>query len=252
MHCPLYDSKFSFISPIETTANKCGDPCPLKNIFAIKDCALVAIATGKKAQNLRELRDRLLEIHPDSIYYHFWGGMLRPRFDDPEFHNDFAIWSHTSLHDDVLAERLAVIDASEFGDMEILRQEVVDIIEERLDEIEWIPWASSAEQFHFARSHIVVFDTGRRIAKPEELVHTMPAISVSSVFYHIIDARRRTPDCTDDFRVWLESFGDKYEPLREKLASVDPFFSSLGELRQRISSLVADYFKAGKTKRKRT
>lgn len=42
--------------------------------FAVKDCALIAIGTGERAQNLRELRDRLLTTHPACIYHHFWGG----------------------------------------------------------------------------------------------------------------------------------------------------------------------------------
>src|SRR5687767_14391939 len=38
--------------------------------FVVKDCTLVAIATGRRAQNLRELRDQLQIVHPGSIYYH--------------------------------------------------------------------------------------------------------------------------------------------------------------------------------------
>ena len=53
--------------------------------FAVKDCALIAISTGTHAQNLRELRDRLETVHPGCIYYHFWGGLLRPQFDEPEY-----------------------------------------------------------------------------------------------------------------------------------------------------------------------
>ncbi len=39
--------------------------------FFIKDCALVTIATGKKAQNLKEMREHLLNIHLGSVYHHF-------------------------------------------------------------------------------------------------------------------------------------------------------------------------------------
>jgi hypothetical protein len=66
--------------------------------FAIKDCDLIAIATGMRAQNLRELRDRLTVVHPGCIYYHFWGGLLRPKFTDPEYNNDFAAWVFYGLH----------------------------------------------------------------------------------------------------------------------------------------------------------
>ena len=68
--------------------------------FAIKDCALVSIATGRRAQNLRELRDNIVTIHPGSIYYHFWGVLLRPSFDDPEYNNDFAVWVRHALNDE--------------------------------------------------------------------------------------------------------------------------------------------------------
>ena len=73
--------------------------------FVVRDCALAAIATGVTAETLRELRLTVRTIHPGSIYYHFWGGLLRPRFDDPEYHNDFAIWARTDLGDRILAER---------------------------------------------------------------------------------------------------------------------------------------------------
>ena len=71
--------------------------------FSVKDCALVTIATGKKAQNLKEMREHLLNIHLGSIYHHFWGGLLRPRFDDPEYNNDFAEWVRHALQDNIHA-----------------------------------------------------------------------------------------------------------------------------------------------------
>jgi len=210
--------------------------------FAIKDCALIPIATGRRAQNLRELRDSLTTIHPGSIYYHFWGGLLRPRFDDPEYNNDFAVWARDGLNDNALAERLAVIDPTEFEGMDALRRELIDVIEERLDESEWVSWSKRDNQFHFTRSQIVVFDTNNRIENPEELVDVVPRLSVSSVFYHFIDARRRSDDSVDDFRSWLGGFGDTYAWLCLDLAEMDPYFVTLVELRRKLSDLLTNYF----------
>jgi hypothetical protein len=53
--------------------------------FLVKDCALIAIATGVRAHSLKELRDRLLTITSDSIYLHFWGDLLEPRFEEREY-----------------------------------------------------------------------------------------------------------------------------------------------------------------------
>jgi hypothetical protein len=209
--------------------------------FAVKDCALISIATGERAQNLRELRDRLASTHPGCIYHHFWGGLLRPLFDDPEYQNDFAAWTFHGLHDTILAERLALIDPTDFSDLEDLRRELIEVIEERLDENEWVPWAKAGHQFQFIRSQIVVFDTRIRIKVPERLAELISSMSVSSIFYHFIDARRRTPWRIDDFSYWLAGFGDTYTDLLTHVASIDPYFTSLGELRSRLAAVFKEH-----------
>jgi len=211
------------------------------NAFIVKDCTLVAIATGQRAQNLRELRDHLQTVHPGSIYFHFWGGQLRPDFDDPEYNNDFASWASHALHDLKLAERLGVIDPAGFTAIESLRQELIDIIEERLDETEFLTWAPRDRQFHFVRAQTVVFDTGRRLTHPRELASTIPALSLGSIYYHVIDARRRDPQLVDDFRVWLGRYGERYAELCERLASLDPYFITLAELRAQLAAILNEH-----------
>lgn len=210
--------------------------------FCIKDCALSAIATGRRAQNLRELRDGLIAVDQASIYFHFWGGLLRPGFDDPEYNNDFASWARHQLHDVKLAERLGVIDPADFSEIDALRQEVLNVIEERLDETEYLSWALRDRQFHFIRAQTVVFDTHRRLEHPRELATTVPGLSVGSIYYHVIDARRREPQGVDDFRAWLARFGDRYADLNAQLAELDPYFVSLTELRDQYASIFSNYF----------
>ncbi len=211
--------------------------------FAIRDCALSAIATGLRAQNLRELRDALLTVHGGSIYYHFWGGLLRPGFDDSEYNNDFASWIRHRLHDAKLAEQIGVIDPADFSDMEELRRELINVIEARLDENEFLTWAARDRQFHFIRAQTVVFDTNHRILQPKELVDIIPGLSLGSIYYHVIDARRRSPQAIDDFRAWLLLFGEQFTELHERLAQLDPYFVGLTELRDQLSTVFADYFK---------
>ena len=218
--------------------------------FAIKDCALATIATGRRAQTLRELRDNLRYIHAGCIYHHFWGTLLRPQFSDREYNNDFATWCHHSLHDNPVAERLAVIDPADYADMEELRQELIEIIDERLDETEVMLVARADQQFHFTRSVIVVFDTYRRLTQPAELVWVLPELSVGSIFYHLIDARRREPTAVDDFRAWLLSLGPEYKPLCDSLAEVDPYFESLFVLRDRLAQTFKAYFRPSGVKRR--
>jgi len=183
--------------------------------FKIMDCALIAIATGEKAQNLRELRDKLKNIHPGCLFYHFWGGLLNPHFDDPEFQNDFAVWAKHYLHDSKISEQLSLIDPNIFNDIEDVRKELIEVIEERLSESEHVPWAKTGHEFHFIRSQIVIFDTGVTYKEPIDLLEVIPNMSLGSIFFHFIDSRRRTPDKRNDFSVWLSGFGDKYKGLIE-------------------------------------
>jgi hypothetical protein len=213
--------------------------------FAIKDCALIAIATGKRALTLKELHDALLEVDHASIYYHMWGGLLEPRFEEREFNNDFAAWARHGLHDGVLAERLALVDPTTVGDLEELRQELVEIIEERLDESEYLPWARATQPFEFVRSQIVVFDTHQRAQQVADLARMIPQLSPSAIFYHFIDARRRLPERCNDFSQWVASFAGQYEELRQRLAAIDPYFRSLTELRQEIAAAFAACFPEG-------
>jgi len=213
--------------------------------FNVRDCALVAIATGIRAQNLREFREGLLNAHSGSIYHHFWGRLLHPQFDEPEYNNDFASWAAHGLHEKALAERLSMIDPADFSDIEELRQKLVDVVEARLDESEMVPWSRADQQFHFLRAQIVVLDTGKSLEDPRELAKILPQMSPGSIFYHFIDARRRTLDHGDDFCTWLLGIDHGYEKLQEELKAIDPYFSSLEEIRNILTSIFDRHFNGG-------
>ncbi len=226
-----------------------GDPIPSENIaatgggFLVRDCTLIAIATGTSALTLKELRAGIQQIHPGSIYHHFWGGLLQPSFGEREYNNDFAAWARYGLHDAVLAERLAIVNPTDFETLEDLRLDLLDIIDERLDESERLPWLVASLPFEFIRAQTVVFDTRTRIGSPEAFPEVIPHLSTGSIFYHFIDALRRSPFGIDDFSAWLATFENRYEGLIRRLADIDPYFGSLVELRQRLADSSADYFR---------
>lgn len=208
--------------------------------FYVKDCTLVAIATGIKASTLAEFRDRLLIVPSSCFFYHFWGGRLRASFEYREYHNDFSHWAHNSLHDDILAERIELIDPTEYKGTDNLIAELFEIVENRVDERESLSF--SKEPFHFIESKIIVFDTPFQASKPQDFINIIPHMSHSSIFFHFIESTLRLPDQPNDFNMWLAGWGESYHPLAEAIKKIDPYFISLSDLQQKLIGVFDDYF----------
>jgi hypothetical protein len=188
-----------------------------------------------QALNLRELHDRITVCPADSIYHHFCETPLRPSFDDPDYRNDFAVWSHYALNDEILAERLGVLDPYDFRDMEDLRQTVLDIIDERLSELSHFPWAKSGMAFSFLQAHTVVFDTDRYFETPDELPLVLSQMTTSSLYYHFLEARRRVEGKLDDFTAWLTEWDGRGDAIIKAFSEVDFYFLTLKDLQSKLA-----------------
>jgi hypothetical protein len=213
--------------------------------FEIKDCALITrTGNGLPAMNLREFRQGVSSCPIESIYHHFCETVLRPSFDDPEFHNDFARWARRGLHDHVLAERLEILDPYDFPNFEELRRTVLDIIDDHLSEISYIAWVDEGLSFHFLRATTVVFETGNSFSKPSELVRVISEMTTSSLYYHFWEARRRTEDQRDDFSHWLKNWQGRYDKVIEAIRNTDFYFMSLRELQKKLCTTIEEAMKS--------
>jgi len=200
--------------------------------FLVKDCTLLIRMSGlAPAFNLRELRDRVASCSPDVIYHHFCETLLAPTFDYPDFRNDFALWVKRQLEENVLAERLGVIDPYLYPSMGALREAVLDILDERISEMTFLPSVSPGHEFHFREAVTVVFETGARILRPDKLPEAIEKMTLGSIYFHFLEARRRTLGRVDDFSLWLEDFEEPWVPAVQELRSIDFLFQSLTELR---------------------
>jgi len=208
--------------------------------FKVMDCALTIISLGRSAQTLRELRDHISVVPTQCLSHHFYDSLLRPSFDDREYRNDFALWARRQLGDRRLAERLAVIEPIDFADLEDLRAHLLDVVEDRLAEVVDAPPGAPGREFHFLRSQYVIIDTGLRAATPSDLAAHIPRATPGSIFFHFVDARRRTPERTDDYSLWLKDWGEAYDEVRRRLAAVDFHLWSLTETRERIARCFTD------------
>lgn len=213
--------------------------------FEIKDCALLVRMSGlPPAINLRELRMRIGACSESVLIHHFCETLLRPTFDNPDYRNDFAVWTKLYLGDRVLAERLGVIDPYAMRSVEELRNVVLEILEDRLSEESDVSSVSRGDEFYFLEATTVTFDTGDRITHPRELAAAVRGMTNGSVYYHFLEARRRLAGGTDDFSAWLQEEKEKYRKAIDALASIDFYFYSLAELRREIVQAVS----AGKGK----
>ncbi|MGZ4955681.1 MAG: DUF5752 family protein, partial [Methylobacter sp.] len=165
-----------------------------------------------------------------------------PHFEEREYINDFASWVRHGLSDTKLAEQLAILDPTSFDDIDELRYQLLEYIDDRMEESEYLQWTRATRQFEFIRSQIVVFSTGTQVSEPHQLADMIHGMSASSIFYHFIDARRRAPDKMDDFCRWLTFFGETYQPLIDRLNDIDPYFSTLVELRQQVATAFESNF----------
>ena len=205
------------------------------NNFIVQNCTLLTKMSGiREAANLRELRERIATCGENVLYHHFCETLLRPSFDYPDYHNDFAVWTKLYLDDRVLAERLGILDPYSIGSMEELRGTMLDIFDERLSELPINPGVSKGNEFFFLEATTVVFETGEIIEEPSQLPAKIGNMTNGSIFYHFIDARKRTPDGKDDFSVWLSQFGDAAAGQVESLCSIDFSFFTLGEMREAL------------------
>ncbi len=207
--------------------------------FQIKDCVLLSKMSGlTPAFNIRDLRDRIGICSPQVIYHHFCESLLVPVFDYPDFRNDFAVWVKRQLEDNILAERIGIIDPYLYRDMDELRRDIMDILDERLNELIDIPSVTPGHEFFFREAITVVFDTGQEIIDPGEMAEAVARMTNGSIYFHFLEARRRTPAGTDDFSLWLQDFRGKWDDLIQELKAIDFVFYSLGELRREICRTV--------------
>ena len=208
-------------------------------VFEVRDCALLTRMSGlPPAFNLRELRERIAVCGENVLFHHFCQTTLRGTFDNPDYRNDFAVWSKLYLGDRVLAERLGILDPYAFPSLGDLRAATLEVLDERLSELTMIPWARPGDEFFFSEATTVVFSAGIRITQPSRLGAFIRRMTNGSVYFHFLEARRRPPLGRDDFTAWLMEDEGANRPYIQALASIDFYFHTLVHLRRELGRVL--------------
>ena len=199
--------------------------------FVLEECSLVRCGTGRVCTNLRELLEAVRSAGAAVLEHHMMRCALEDHFELYEFPNDLARWCWDALGDHELAEKLALLNPYNFRDIDRLRTELSNPLEDHLWSLERVPWSRPGLELHLVESRLVASDTGERFSTLAGLTEALPRMSRRSLFYHFHEAYRRNG--VDDFSMWLERKAAPQE-LIDRIRALDFYFLNLNQLRQQM------------------
>jgi hypothetical protein len=203
--------------------------------FEFKQCVSIHKSTGKKAGNLRELRDVIAEASEESIVHHNYQYFLKGHM--LEYTNDFAEWVGEHLGEKALAEHLSNIDPYDFKEIGALRNELLGLLDDYLDGFPNPKEAMPGDELYFNETVTLIFPAGIKARNLAEFFAAIKYIEEDCIYYHFYDARIRLGRGSDDFSRWFEdTLGEK--DLAGKIRAIDPLMYTVEQIRTIIAGLV--------------
>jgi septum formation topological specificity factor MinE len=197
------------------------------------------ILLGRKAKNLIELLEGIKTVPLSSIYHHTHRFLQQHQSLSPEPPNDFAYWITYVLNEEALGEKVSSIDIIQFNQIEELRKKFIEVIETYLQTATRIVDCPEGHEFHFMATRSFLLQTNYVANDLTEFKDILQKISISSLYFHIFDARLRLEKRENDFSIWFRDNGK--EELANELSRLDPYTFTLEGLREKIIKLVEKY-----------
>jgi maltose alpha-D-glucosyltransferase/alpha-amylase len=204
--------------------------------FAFVACLQLMEFVGVRAENERQLAELMDQAPLDCIYFHTHGFLLRHRFAAGIYPNDFATWAAVQVRDQVLGERLAMVDPGEFPGLQALREELVAVVDAHLRTMPVNPRVVSGDPFDFVRSRTVEVPTGIEVRTLPELRQALLEVDASAIYFHLVEARLRLGRRQNDFAAWLER-ALRLPDLAARMRAINPYGGSLERARTRLIQL---------------
>jgi Family of unknown function (DUF5752) len=195
---------------------------------------------GRQAKNLNQLLEGLRRVPDSSIYYHTHRFLQQHHYLSPEPPNDFAFWVTNSLGLDKVGEKLASVDTVRFRSLQGLRGKFLEMLESigRVQNFRNVE-CQEGEEFHFMSCRTFVLPTPYQARDLREFRDVLQKVSISSIYFHIFEARLRLERGDNDFSAWFEGIGQK--ELAEEISRLDPYTITLEGLRKKIIQLVSQH-----------
>lgn len=172
--------------------------------FELVSCIELCEVLGKRVADMPRFLEFIDDIPSDSICYHAHS-YLRLSYTHTLYPNDFATWAAFHAHDRVLEERLGVLDHFSYPNLEALRQDIVDIIDDHLSHSPFVYRVLGTESLDFVRSSVIEAPLNRQIWTLLEFRHAVQEVEVGALYFHLCEARMRITPTFDDFSLWPRS-----------------------------------------------
>jgi hypothetical protein len=200
------------------------------------------VLLGRKARNIPELLAGIKAAPGASIYYHTHRFLQQHHYLSPEPPNDFAFWVTGSLGLDALGERLASVDTVKFRTITALGKKFVEVLEASSPAENSKPAeCPEGEEFHFLSCRTFILPTRHSARTLGEFADILRTISISSIYFHMFEARMRLERGENDFSNWFEGIGEK--ALAAEVARLDPYTMTLEGLRKKLIEKVQNHVK---------
>lgn len=194
---------------------------------------------GLKARNPLELLEGLKQVPTSSIYYHTHRFLQQHHYLSPEPPNDFAYWIANVLNLKELSEAFASVNTVSFRNMEELRNQFIKILTEYISKGEPVVYSPLGQEFDFMSCATFILPTPYVAHNLKEFAEILSKVSISSLYFHIFEAKMRLEREENDFTAWFKGIGE--EKLVEELSGLDPYTITLEGLRQKIIRIVRKY-----------
>jgi hypothetical protein len=212
--------------------------------FTFVGCLELREILGRRARDERELMEQLEQIPAGSVYYHTHSIFLRHPRIAGAYPNDFANWVATQVRDQVLAERLAVVDPYHFSSVEELREELVSIVENHIADLNPVPRVVFGDPLFFVQSHVLEVPTGLEARTLAEFHSCLAEVDLSAVYHHTLHARVRGEVAGGDFARWIgQDLG--LEALAAAIGRINPYLGGLEEIRHETLRLIEAELETG-------
>jgi hypothetical protein len=204
-----------------------------KSPFYFNTAAHLLRIGREHATSLGELLEALRAVPDDSIFQHTFRTLQEHHFIREGFSNDFAHWAFSACNEVGLAERLASLDVREFTSLPSLRERIVKIVEDYIQQNPRSRDRAALEPFYFCASDTVVIPTPIAARNLPEFIEGMEKVSLHSIHYHFIEARLRLKLTSNDFSVWLDKDMD-LPAVGDRLNRIDIYTATLQDVRRQI------------------